>query len=139
MITERISDSCLSVSLFLFCLFLIFFHELRKYFYRKISFTLLNVFLRRAVGRENNTPNQRERHLLGTLLEQHPYFIVHVLSATVKFSVSVTGTWKSVSAVHNSYCEMKFILCFLLCVCCHLLIHISLNQLRYLSGFTRSL
>lgn len=88
-------------------------------------------FLIRAVGRENNTPNQREKmHLLGALFEQHPSFIVHLLSASVKLSVSVTGTSRSVSAVHNSYYEMKFMLCFLLCVCCHLLIHISLNQLR---------
>lgn len=70
-------------------------------------------FLIRAVGRENNTPNQREKmHLLGALFEQRPSFIVHLLSASVKLSVSVTGTCRSASAVHNSYYEMKFMLCF---------------------------
>lgn len=131
MITENFRQLCLySFSVF-------FFHREWKYFYRKITFTLLNVFLENGSGKrkEYSKPERRNGIFWGHFLNSILAFLC-MFSQPALSSLYLLHTWKSVSAVHRSYYEMKFILCF--CVCCHLPIHISLNQLRYLSGFTRS-
>lgn len=63
---------------------------------------------------------------------------MHVLSASTEFSVPVTDLEVCLCSSQLLLWNEVYIV-FLLCVCCHLPIHTSLNQLRYLSGFTRSL
>lgn len=137
---ETFRQLSLCVSPFLFCLFFHFLPWGVKYFYRKISFTLLNVFLESSSWKrkEYSKPQRRNDTFWGHLLNN----ILALLCTFSQPGLSSLYLLQGLGSLSLQFptLVMKWSLYCVFTLCLLPLAHsYFIKPLKYLSGFTRSL